>query len=92
MDLRKDLLKHLGPRMSFSSKTLPGPGKTIAPGVTIPNSEMTFLAETDNGTAFAKTLDTVAGLAKQAMRNPNNAPPGAPPQPKIEKLTGSDRG
>ncbi|MDB5352566.1 MAG: hypothetical protein JWN86_3813 [Planctomycetota bacterium] len=92
LNIRKDVLKHLGPKFSVYGTVKPGEGVPVMPGLTMPIPEVTMLAETDDATAFAKSLDIVMGQVKLALNNPNNNRPGAPAPAQIQKLTGPERG
>ena len=90
VDLRKDLLAHLGPKIAIYDGKAAGSAPALMP---IPFMNLTIAAQTDNPQAVGKALDAVVKIAGPALQNrggPGRPPAG--PAPEFRKLDGPHKG
>ncbi len=92
LNLRDDILKPLGPKMSLYAKMTKVQPIEIAPGLKIAMPEFTFLAESSDTAKFSKSLDILMGMLIEKIKTAPAPEPGAPGMPKITKLAAPDRG
>jgi prepilin-type processing-associated H-X9-DG protein len=73
LKLREDILKHIGPKMALFSKPSAGSKVEIMPGLSVALPDLTFIAETDDGSAFEKALDALMAKAIEYQKSDPDA-------------------